>query len=143
MKIFEKPSTILIIAFLFIIVGIGEILYNVIFNINLDSLFIDGVFYILIGYGMWILKKWAGILGILSMIETVMINVYIDIYNGEFLSGVLLNQTFFVLAIILIIRNWNYLNPKSLKEYLNPVKKWLPDLIILVFGILYILYPWI
>lgn len=120
-----RGKTINLLVFYFTIIGLGAILYNLVFDLNLNMLFIDGGILIGVAYGLWNLKKWAGILGIFLTIETVAVNIYIDTFSDNFLYGSVLRYSGYGLVIILIIRNWNNLTPKSLIEYLNPIKRWI------------------
>lgn len=123
-----RNKTIIFLVVYFIIIGIGGIIYNLVFDLNLNGLYIDGMVLIGVAYGLWNLQKWAGILGIFLTIETVAVNIYIDTFGSEFWYGSVLKYSWDGLVIILIILNWNNLTPKSLIEYLNPIKKWLYDM---------------
>ena len=74
-----RTRTITLLVIYFGIIGVGSIIYNWIFDLNLDELLIHGLVLIVVAYGLWNLQKWAGILGIFLTAETVVVNIFIDI----------------------------------------------------------------
>ncbi len=79
----NKPSrnkTITLLVFYFTIIGIGSIMYNWMFDLDLN-IFVISLVPIGVAYGLWNLQKWAGVLGIFLTVETVVINIFAQTYN--------------------------------------------------------------
>ncbi len=126
MKIFGRPLTIVFIVVFFAVIGAGVIILNWLSDLNIEETYFLGTLEIIVGYGIWNFKKWAGILGIILSIIVVITSSLMDImYGGASFVSVILNNKERILIMYFIVLNWNNLHPKSLIEFFNPIKRWI------------------
>lgn len=122
MRLFGRPLTIFLVAAFYALGGIFIFLFYL-YYLYIDIFMVIGLAEIIIAYGLWNFKKWAGILGLILSLSNIIVNVFIDTNNGKSLVESLLGYDTWIISIILIILFWNNLEPRSSKNISSkPIK---------------------